>query len=149
MVNSLAYYITLLQRDFADYCNRELQALGLSQGQLFFLLYVGKHLDCSPGELAAALHMDTGHVTRTLCKLEQGGFLRQEINRADRRGRVLRLEERGEAAYRVSHELFTRWDGAVMDGMTDTARADLMGALRLLTEREEGKGHVRNTVQSH
>ena len=56
MVSSIAYYITLLRRDFAGYCSRELGKLGLSQGLLFFILYVGRHPGCTPGQLAAALH---------------------------------------------------------------------------------------------
>ena len=57
MVSSIAYYITLLRRDFAGYCSRELGKLGLSQGLLFFILYVGRPPGCTPGQLAAALHM--------------------------------------------------------------------------------------------
>lgn len=81
MVTSLAYYIMLLRKDFAAYCNVRLQEHGLTQGLLFFILYIGTHPGCSPAQLSASLHMDAGHAVRSLNKLEQGGFIRREDSR--------------------------------------------------------------------
>lgn len=148
MVSSLAFYITVLRKEFAGYCNDRLQELGLSQGFLFFILYVGKHPGCSPKELAQGLHMDSGHVTRTLSKLEQSGFLCQEINEKDRRARVLRLEEKGMEAFRISHELFSDWDKQVMDGMPDEDRARLLSLLSALVREREGEGCVRKSAET-
>ena len=71
---SLAFFTTLLNKDFTNYCNRRLAEAGLLQGQLYFILYVGKHPGCAPKELAKGLRMDIGHTTRSLAKLEQGGI---------------------------------------------------------------------------
>ena len=101
---SLAFFATLLNKDFTAYCNRRLGEAGLMQGQLYFILYVGKHPGCAPKDLVQALRMDIGHTTRTLVKLEQGGFLVQEQNPEDRRAHILRLTEKGEAAFALSHE---------------------------------------------
>ena len=43
---SLAFFTTLLNKDFTNYCNRRLAEAGLLQGQLYFILYVGKHPGC-------------------------------------------------------------------------------------------------------
>lgn len=59
MFDTFAYLITSLRKDFTEFCNEKLQEMGLTQGLLFFILYAGKHPQCSPKELTEALHMDT------------------------------------------------------------------------------------------
>lgn len=129
MFSSLAYYVTLLRKDFKGYCNQRLQELGLSQGLVFFILYIGTHPGCSPGALAEALCMDSGHVTRSLSRLERGGFVLQETNPDDRRGRILCLQEKGEEAFRISHELFKRWDDEIMKAMPENDRRRLLALI--------------------
>ena len=132
MLSSLAYYITLLRKDFTNYCNQQLAEMGLSQGLLFFILYVGKHPSCSPKDLAQALHMDAGHTVRSLSKLEQGGFLVQEINPGDRRARILTLTKEGEKAFLLSHEMFTQWDNKATASLTTEERQLLTALLEKL-----------------
>lgn len=148
MISSLAFYITVLHKDFTGYCNGRLQELGLSQGFLFFILYVGKHPGCSPKELVQGLHMDSGHVTRSLARLEQDEFLCQEINPEDRRARILRLKEKGLEAFRISHELFSDWDKQVTEGMQGEDRARLLSLLSALAKEREGEGCVRKSVET-
>ena len=83
MFDTFAYLITSLRKDFTEFCNEKLQEMGLTQGLLFFILYAGKHPQCSPKELTEALHMDTGYCARSLAKLEEKGFLVQERNPAE------------------------------------------------------------------
>lgn len=135
MYKSLSYYVTILRRDFTAYCNRKLHELGLSQGLLFFILYVGKNPGCSHGELAEALHMDTGHVTRSLAKLETSGFIRQETRPDDRRARSLYLRDRGLEAFETSRELFNGWDREMMGDMPEPDREQLLKLLKGLTDK--------------
>ena len=65
MFDTFAYLITSLRKDFTEFCNEKLQEMGLTQGLLFFILYAGKHPQCSPKELTEALHMDTGYCARS------------------------------------------------------------------------------------
>ena len=47
--------ILTLHRAFAAYTSQRLQELGLNFGQMYFILYVGKHPDCTPSELTKEL----------------------------------------------------------------------------------------------
>lgn len=132
MNQTLAYCATILRKDFIDFCNRQLSDQGLSQGQLFFLLYVGRHPGCSPKELTQGLRMDAGHTTRTLTRLVQDGFLTQEKSSADRRVHRLLLTEKGERAFRFSHELFEQWDKETLQGLSSKERETLMALLSKL-----------------
>ena len=48
--------ILTLYREFAAYTTQRLQELGLSFGLIYFVIYVGKHPDCTPSELTKALN---------------------------------------------------------------------------------------------
>lgn len=136
MLQTLAYYAAMLRKDFADYCSRRLADEGLSQGQLYFILYIGRHPGCSPKELTRALRTDAGQATRTLTRLAQENFLVQEKNTADRRARTLKLTEKGEAAFQLSHELFTQWDAKVLRPLSEEEQTVLMTLLAKLMQTE-------------
>lgn len=145
---SFAFYTTVLNKDFTAYCNQRLAEEGLLQGQLYFILYVGKHPGCAPKELAQALRMDIGHTARTLVKLEQGGFLMQKQNPDDRRAHNLWLTEKGEKAFRLSHELFFQWDQEALGDFSPEEREQLMNLLRKAVPMKGGLPCVRNNIQS-
>lgn len=113
MLQSLPHYISLLRRDFTEYCGQKLSERGLSQGLLYFILYIGKHPGCSPGELSRELRMDAGHSTRSLTRLEETGFIRRQANPADKRSCILVLTDKGQDAFDLSHDLFDRWEDEV------------------------------------
>lgn len=137
MVRSLAYYATLLHKDFSRFCNQKLSALGLSPGQIYFLLYVGRHPECSPTELARALRMDDGHIARSIGKLARSGFLSQAPNPRDRRAHVLRLTEKGREAFALSHDLFAQWDHVALGSLTEAERQLLLDLLARLAREKE------------
>ena len=75
MVNTLAYYSTVLSRSFTAYTAHVLEQLGLSQGLLYPLLYVGRHPGCTQAELTNALGLDWGYCQRSTLRLVEDGFL--------------------------------------------------------------------------
>lgn len=143
MIQSLAYYTTIFKKNFTDYSNEVLTKLGLSQGTLFFILYVGKHPNCSPKQLAQGLNMDVGHTTRTLVKLEQGNFIVQDSNPKDKRAHVLNLTEKGKEAFQISHEIFYQWDQKMMNALNQDEQIQLLSLLGKITESKKGELDVR------
>lgn len=75
----------------------------MTVSQAVCLLYVAANPDCSPRDLAGAVELDDGVVSRTLAILSDVGFrdagplnlVEIAISRTDRRGRDLRLTEKG------------------------------------------------------
>ncbi len=144
MFSSFSLVITLLRREFQEYCTQRLGEIGLSQGLMFFLIYVGKHPGCTPGALAQALRMDGGHTARSLTKLEQGGFLQQMPNPRDRRAHLLRLTPQGEQAFALCRDLFRQWDETRLQGLDPGERQQLLALLQKLMLRTGGDSHVPN-----
>ena len=52
-ISTLSYYTTELYKEFAAYTTEKLHELGLNFGQMYFIIYVGKHPECTPSELTS------------------------------------------------------------------------------------------------
>lgn len=125
--------ILTLHRAFAAYTSQRLQELGLNFGQMYFILYVGKHPDCTPSELTKVLHLDWGHSQRSLVKLVEDGFLtREKLGRSYR----LRLTPQGEQAFLVCHRVFADWDAEALSGLTAPERQQLLALLQKAAKKK-------------
>ena len=135
MQETIAFYLSVLYRDFLAYTTEQLKNLGLSFGQMPLILYAGKHPGCTQAELTRALHLDWGYSQRTVAKLTQGGFLRKEFDPA-RSSNCLHLTESGLRAFDVCHRVFTSWDQA--SPLSEEETQTLLALLQKLTaERKE------------
>ena len=47
LISTLSYYTTELYKEFAAYTTEKLHELGLNFGQMYFIIYVGKHPELS------------------------------------------------------------------------------------------------------
>ena len=130
MEQTLAFYINLLRGDFTQFCAQRLKELGLSQGLLYFLLYVGRHPGCSAGELASVIGADSGHTTRSVEKLVQQGFMTRTRSQQDKRAVVLELTEQGREAFVQAGRWFHQWEAQRTQGMSPEEVAQLKGLLQ-------------------
>lgn len=133
MADSFAFYITVLRKQFTAYCFEKLSKMGVTYGQLFILIFVGKRGKCSPKEISLALKLDAGHLNRTLSKLVQNEFLLHQKNEKDKRANVISLAAKGREVFKKSHELFEEWDEAALSPLTDCEKQSLMELLKKLT----------------
>lgn len=136
--------ILTLHREFAAYTTQRLQELGLSFGLIYFVIYVGKHPDCTPSELTKDLHLDWGHSQRSLNKLAEDGFLTKEKNG---RSYHLKLTQKGENAFVVCHQVFIDWDAQSLGGLTAQERQQLLTLLQKQYKRK-CVNDVRNDLES-
>lgn len=122
-------YIRLLEKDFSDYCTQRLQPLGLSGGLLYFLLYVGRHPGCTPSDLSAAIHADSGHAARCLAKLESLAYLERRRSEQDKRVTELFLTDAGKNAFRTAQGLFCEWENIVLKNLSTEEQQTLTSLL--------------------
>lgn len=144
MERTLANTVIALRRDFVEFCGPELQKLGISQGLLYFIIYIGKRPQCSLGDLSAGLGMDTGHTTRSIDKLVHTGFVTRDKDTCDGRVRVLDLTPMGKDVYERSHRLFEEWDQTVLQKITAQEQETLFRILGTLMKGQGGEDCVRN-----
>lgn len=130
MEQTLAFYINILRGDFTQFCGQRLKELGLSQGLLYFLLYVGRHPGCSAGELASVIGADSGHTTRSVEKLVQQGFMTRTRSQQDKRAVVLELTEQGREAFVQAGQWFRQWEVQRTQGLSGEELTQLKALLQ-------------------
>ena len=121
------------------YAGARLHPLGVKNGLVFFVIYVGKHPGCTPAELTKTLRVDWGYSQRCITKLVENGFLTKE--KAGRRYQ-LDLTEKGREAFAISHQVFFDWDEKRLAVLTEEERQTLFALLRKLTPGREVPRHV-------
>ena len=135
MEETLAFRIVCLYKYFLAYSRKELKKLGVSFGQLPFILYAGKHPGCSQKELTEGIRIDWGYSQRTITKLAENGLILKESG--EDQNYHLSLTETGEKVFALSHELFRNWDEKQTGSLSESERRELS---RLLDELLQGKG---------
>ncbi|MEG0813393.1 MAG: MarR family transcriptional regulator [Clostridium sp.] len=129
MQKTLSFFVTTLHKDFLAFCNKKLQEIGLTQGLMYFILYIEKHQNCSPGRLASDLHFDIGHTARSLDKLEQDGFITRVKNSQDKRAYCLGLTKKGGNAVAMIRDLLIQWDETRFSKIDEAERSELLRIL--------------------
>ena len=132
-LESFAFYVSLLRKDFTAYCFERFQELGITRGQLFVLLCIHKKEECSPKEISAFLHLDAGQLNRILTKLLETGFIYQRKNEKDRRANIVCLTEKGKKLVEESRSLFYEWDAKVLSSLEEGSRQNLMEAMKKIS----------------
>ena len=136
MTQTLAFYLTVLYKDFSSYTGQKLRELGLTYGQLPFIVAVGKYPGCTPSEVTKLLHMDWGHSQRSITKLEEDGFIRKERNM---RLNHLFLTEQGQKAFETGHEVFESWDRENLHDLEPQEKEQLLNILQRLSDKSRKK----------
>jgi DNA-binding MarR family transcriptional regulator len=85
-----------------------------------------------PGVLAARTRASKQAMNHLLHQLEVGGYIRRESHPRDRRTRVVRLTDRGWAAFDVIHETAMRVERAWADALGEDAYRQLRRGLAQL-----------------
>lgn len=117
--------IGLLNRNFKQYSERELEPYGLTNGLYLYLLYVSHFPGCSLVNLRDGLGADKAYVTRAVAKLCDLGYIKKEQREGDGRSYCLFLTERGEEQMAVIRHLPQIWNQAAESCLDPEERASL------------------------
>lgn len=129
MTNSFAFHVSVLRKHFNAYCMEKLSEMGITYGQLYILIYIGKKQECSPKEISASLKLDAGHLNRTLVKLSESNLIIQKKNPNDKRANIVALTEKGREIFALSHNLFLDWDKQILSPLNEQEKQQLMKLL--------------------
>ncbi len=138
-MKALAVYITDLRKAFARYGAATLEQYGLTDGTYQYLIYISKRPGSTPGEMAEWFHMDHGHITRCILRLEKLGYVDREKSEKDRRQVLLYPTEQGELVYKNIHTLMEDWDCQALKELTEEERSVLLSLLDKVERTLEGE----------
>lgn len=99
----------------------------LAEGRALFEL--GAHPDISASEVASALNIDPGYLSRILRKLEDGGLVDRSTATADARQAVLRLTRKGKSALAELDRRASVQAAGILDKLTPAQRATLVRSI--------------------
>lgn len=75
MLQTFAYCLSRLYKELYAYAGARSHPLGVKNGLVFFVIYVGKHPGCTPSELTKTLRVDWGYSQRCITKLVDDGLI--------------------------------------------------------------------------
>jgi DNA-binding MarR family transcriptional regulator/GNAT superfamily N-acetyltransferase len=95
---------------------------------------LGTHAASNATEIADALGMDPGYLSRVLGKFESGGLVSRKASQQDNRRADLSLTRRGRAAFERLNTRAERHARGILDGLTVSDRAQLIRSMRTIED---------------
>jgi DNA-binding MarR family transcriptional regulator/ribosomal protein S18 acetylase RimI-like enzyme len=102
------------------------------------LFELGRRGTMDAADLRRLLDLDGGYLSRLLARIEEKGLVARERSPDDGRRQRLALTDAGRAAYETLDERSAAEIGALLDGLDDSERARLLGAMDTVREILEG-----------
>lgn len=133
MKETVAFQVLVLYREFLSYTVKRLKSLGLSFGQMPFILYVGKHPGCMQADLTKKLKLDWGYAQRSIGKLVDSGFMLKKHDR-EKACNFLELTEAGHQAFDVCHHVFYAFDEMKMNKLSEEEKIILTDCLKKIQD---------------
>ncbi len=127
---------------------REVEKLGLSFGQIpYILTTVDKEGQTQDG-IAAQLHVNRAATARTLKSMEKAGFVTREENPKNRRQNLVRPTEKAEGVARELLDVLNENNTRLFTGFSNDDKEQLLGLLdQVIANAEimlrEGEGDVQ------
>ncbi len=102
-------------------------------------------------EVAGALGMDAGYLSRILSKLEESGLVTRRTSKTDSRAADLLLTAKGRAAFQTLNERSEIQARAILGEMAGTRRAELVDAMQTIERVVQGGNRERPqfTLRTH
>ncbi len=130
----------MILRGWYVYMNERLHPLGLTSSQFPFLLHLGHSPGVTQETLARHFRIDKGAVARAAYRLEEGGFIRREVDPTDRRAVRLSLTEQGEAILPEIRLLDRDWEAEACAGIGPEGEQALRVLLAQVAGNVAGEG---------
>lgn len=128
----LGYWLRRVSNSVSSGFAQSLQAKQTSVAEWVLLRHLWDRTQVAPGELAEALTMTRGAISKIIDKLESKGWIRSKINPEDNRGQLLSLSGAGRRAVPELAEIADHNDQkffSCLDSKEKIALRQLLGKL--------------------
>ena len=128
--NHLGSYLFIFLKNYKKFLNNRISQYDLSLIQGFCLLLINDCKKINQRDLANALFITKGAVTKAIKKLESDGWILREKDFEDKRNYSLKLSEKGEKIIPILQEMNAEWESKM--GL-DSLSPEFMSELSELT----------------
>ena len=136
----LGYWLRRVSNTVSGEFARSLYARQTSVAEWVFLRHLDERAQAAPGELAEALTMTRGAISKIIDKLQEKGWIGSKVNPEDNRGQLLSLTPVGRRNLPVLAEIADQNDKQFFTCLAADERAALKSLLSKLAEHH----HIRN-----
>lgn len=144
LVMQFREYTRQLECHFENIKKSECCCCGVTDGQCFLIVEIGRKPGISVKELADILHVDKSGVSRSVEELVQKGFVERKPSKEDRRFVTLRLLPRGQERFeKIEHDMYLKFQ-AIFKNIPVDKQEQVIEALKLYNEaclKAEGKNY--------
>ncbi|WP_066685765.1 MarR family winged helix-turn-helix transcriptional regulator [Christensenella intestinihominis] len=130
-MRELAKKLSILSRRAGINLDRKLKDIGITRGQLVYLMCICDHEGMSQEGLSEELWINKGAVARAVRKFEQDGYITRIVSPKDRRQYGLYPTEKTKKAYHAIRAVEAEWE----DYMTRNLSAGEKKTLDVLLEK--------------
>lgn len=127
--------VSRLQRTWDRYIKSVARSLGIADPCVRIILFLSHHPGADQKRIAAFDDVTTAAVNRTVREMERDGYLRKEIDAADRRYTRLWLTEKGETVADRLLQKLREADALVTREITPETEDALVAVLDRITDR--------------
>ncbi|MFJ7977822.1 MarR family winged helix-turn-helix transcriptional regulator [Peribacillus sp. NPDC096379] len=117
-----------ISRLFTKKLNEQLLQYGLFHSQWSIVYFLKTKGPSTLVEIGEYLNVEKPTITRTVQRLNEGGFI-QQVPGKDRRVKRIQLTEAGEEVYTSCREAVTEFEYKVMDGISEQEKEEVFQTL--------------------
>jgi DNA-binding MarR family transcriptional regulator len=130
--------VCTLARRYNAYLDSQVTSLGITSSQVPLLAHLWEgHCGDTQNDIARALGVDKGTVSRTVAALVKMGLVTQDPSARDSRACVIGLTDDGRRLEAPVTEAIRSWSFGVTDGMTDGECNHVLDHLAGMNQRAE------------
>ena len=136
-MRELAKKLSILSRRSGIHLDRKLKDLGLTRGQLVYLMCICDHEGMSQEQLSEELWINKGAVARAVRKFEEDGYITRIVSKKDRRQYGLYPTEKTKRAYHTIRTVEAEWEGYMTRNLSAGEKKTLDALLEKLLDDVE------------
>ena len=136
-MRELAKKLSILSRRSGIDLDRKLKDLGLTRGQLVYLMCICDHEGMSQEQLSEELWINKGAVARAVRRFEKDGYITRVLSKKDRRQYGLYPTEKTKQAYQTNRAVEADWEARMTRNLSAGEKKMLDMLLEKLLEDME------------
>lgn len=117
--NSPGKWISMLYRHAQSFISKRLREYNIGSGQYMFLMELYKGDGRKQEDLVNTLNIDKGTTARALANLEKQGYLRREVDEADKRAYRVYLTQKAFDVKPHIHQVLSEWNNIITSSLSD------------------------------
>lgn len=134
LVKQFREYTRQLECHLGNMNNSDCCCCGISKGQCFLVVEIGRKPGISVKELADILRVDKSSISRSVEELVQNGFVERKPSKEDRRYVTLRLLPKGQERFeKIEHDMYLKFK-EVFEQIPSDKQEQVIEALKLYNE---------------